>query len=351
MPLVTISSVKFSGVASAVPKKKVLLSEYPFMDDTAKARFSKRTGIKEARIGSPDLTASDMCFASAKKLLEDLKWNPDEIEALVFVSQSQDYPLPATACILQNRLGLPKTSLAFDISLGCSGYIYGLATISSLISAMKIKKALLLVGENTLMQHIPENTHSYPLFGDAGSATALEYNESAPDMYFELNTDGSGFESIIRRHGGVRHPITSDSFALRDIGDGAKARDIDCVIDGAAIMEFTINEVPPTVKRILNYSKMDVSAIDGFYFHQANKMINETIRKICKIPAEKTHYSIDKFANTSCASIPLTMTVCSSDNLASTKAVNFLCAFGVRLSWGGAIIRTDNIACPNLIEL
>lgn len=163
MPLTAISSVKFSGVASAVPRKKVLLSEYPFMDDTAKTRFSKRTGIKEARIGSSDLTASDMCFASAKKLLENLKWVPDEIEALVFVSQSQDYPLPATACILQNRLGLPKTSLAFDISLGCSGYIYGLATVSSLISAMKIKKALLLVGEKYAYAAYPRKYPFLPI--------------------------------------------------------------------------------------------------------------------------------------------------------------------------------------------
>jgi len=321
------------------------------MDDAAKARFSKRTGVCECRVGSPDITASDMCYSAAEKLIADLGWKKNEVEAVVFASQSQDYLLPATACILQDRLGLPKTCLAFDISLGCSGYVYSLAIVASMVSAMKLRKTLLLVGESTLLHNIPENTHSYPLFGKAGTATALEYDALAPDMFFELFTDGAGYKSIIRKSGGTRYPVNTEALEVKDIGDGAKARDVDTFIDGAAIMEFTLREVPPCVKSILKRANVSIDDIDGFYFHQANKMINETVRKICRIPAEKAYYSIEKFANTSCASIPLTLTVCSAKKARSENLTNMFCAFGVGLSWGSAIINTDHIVAPELIEL
>jgi len=261
--------------------------------------------------------------------------------------------LPATACILQDRLGLSNSCLAFDICLGCSGYIYGLAVAASMVSAMRLPKVLLLVGENTLMQHTPENISAYPLFGDAGTATALSYDPSAPDIYANLRTDGSGYKSIIVERGGVRSPIRpkDDSFDFFPLDGGGRMRPCDCLVDGAAIMDFCLREVKPCVEELLAFAEIGIDSIDAVYAHQAYLLINETVRKMCKIPAEKHPYNIEEFGNTSCASIPLLMSTRGAAELSGGARRNLLLGFGVGLSWGGIIADTDKISCPPLVEI
>jgi len=347
-----VSSVKYCGVAACLPKKVLKISDYEYFDEAKAAIFSKQTGIIERRHADNGITASDMCKAAAENLLADLKWEKSEISALIFVSQSQDYTLPATACILQDRLGLPKSCAAFDISLGCSGYVYGLAVASSLISAMRLGKVLLLAGENALMNQHPMNTTAYPLFGDSGTATALAFDESAPDIFFDLCTDGAGYRHIIREYGGVRNPIESaDAFDFVDVSGGAKRRKIDVHMDGAAIMDFCLREVKPSVNRVLGLAGMTAENIDFLVAHQANKLINETVRKMCKIPAEKCPYTIHKFGNTSVSSIPLTLASECADAVKSKPVTNLFAGFGVGLSWGAAIVKTDKISCPPLTEI
>ncbi len=347
----SISSVRISGISAAVPKQKESISDCGCFDSASAERFSKQTGIVCRRVAPPEMSASDMCVAAAEKLIADIGWDKSEIEVLVYVSQSPDYLLPSTACILQDAIGLPKSCMAIEISYGCSGYVYGLSAIASMISSMRLRKGLLLVGEKTLSQHIPENRAFYPLFGDAGTATALEFDESAKPMFFDLCSDGSGKDVIIRRVGGIRRPFTVDSLKIIDLGGGIKMRPVDCYLDGAAIMEFCMREVKPSVARVLKLAERKIEDIDIFFAHQANRLINNTIAKLIKIPQEKVPYSLDEFANTSCASIPLTMVTRSSELLASKNTTSLLSGFGVGLSWGSAVVSTDCIKISELVEI
>lgn len=352
MALSAVSGVRFSGVGACVPRNIGRISDYKAFTPEAAERFTKQTGIAERRMAPAGMSASDMCAAAAERLLEELRWGKGEIEGLFYVSQSPDYPLPSTACILQDVLGLPKSCMALEISYGCSGYVYGLAVAASMVSAMKLKKVLLLVGEKTLAQHSESNTAFWPLFGDVGSATALEFDAAAPDMFFDLCSDGSGKDCIIRRAGGIRHPFEASDLEFSvELENGGKMRPVDCYLDGPAIMEFTIREVKPSVVRALKLAGKSADDIDLFFAHQANRIINETARKMLKIPPEKTPCSIDKFANTSGVSIPLTMAARSANALKSGKSLNLLSGFGVGLSWGSAVIETDGIAVPPLVEI
>jgi len=354
MATARIASVKFYGVSACVPKNVLRIADYAKFTPEKAASFSKQTGIVERRAADKDLAASDMCLRAAQDLLADLKVSATELDAVIFVSQSMDYPLPATACILQNRLGATKACMAFDMGLGCSGYVYGLSVAASLAQSMRLKNVLLLAGENALIQHHPENTSSYPLFGDAGTATLIGYAEGAPDIFFDFGTDGAGYRHIIREVGGVRHPVTDvNPLEWVDVpdGGGAKMRRADCFVAGAPIMEFCLREVKPSAKRVLEAAGLGVEQIDLMFAHQANRLINETVRKLCGVPKEKHPYSIELFGNTSVASIPLTMAASASEALRTGAKTNLLCGFGVGLSWGSVVLRTDHIACPPLAEV
>ena len=195
---------------------------HPAADDAVSSEYTpedfvKTTGVKERHV-SYTLTTSDLCYAASERLIEDLQWNKDEIGALFFVSQTPDYILPATAYILQDRLGLSRECYAMDISLGCSGWVYGLSSAVSILSAGSIKRALIMCGEAKARAKGPKYRRN-PLFGSAGTVTALEFAEGAPSMYFHFGTDGSGFDAIITPEGGSRNPVTPGSFAS-EIVDG-----------------------------------------------------------------------------------------------------------------------------------
>lgn len=354
MPTARIASVKYYGVSACVPKRVLRIADYAMFSSEKAVLFSKQTGVIERREAPAGLAASDMCLRAAQDLLADLKMGASEIDAIIFASQSMDYPLPATACILQDRLGAPKSCMAFDIGLGCSGYVYGLSVAAALVSSMRLKRVLLLAGENTLLQHPPENSTSHPLFGDAGTATLLGYAEGAPDMVFDLNTDGGGYRHIIRQFGGVRHPLTEPGaldWTELPGGGGAKMRGVDCLLAGAPIMEFCLREVKPSAQRVLEAAGLTVDQIDWMFAHQANRLINETVRKLCGVPKEKHPYSIDAFGNTSVASIPLTMVARASEPLRTQSLTSLMAGFGVGLSWGSVVLRTEGIACPPLAEI
>ena len=197
MALFSVPNIKIAGISACVPKTSVSNLEYENISLKERELLIKTTGIKERRVADNGVTTSDLCYKAAKKLIEELHWEKEEIEILIFVSQSRDYFLPATAIILQDKLGLPKTTIALDISLGCSGYVNGLSVIASLMTTSKIKKGLLMVGDISTFSLNPKDKSTYPLFGDAGTVTALEYDTKANDLQFNLQSDGSGHETII----------------------------------------------------------------------------------------------------------------------------------------------------------
>lgn len=208
---------------------------------------------------------------------------------------------------MQDRLGLSVECLCFDILLGCSGWVYGISQLATLIGYGTIKKALLLCGDTITRTQSYRDKTSYPLFGDAGSATALQYKEGAVGVRCHLATDGSGKDAIIIPSGGYRNPITLEGLEFTDYGDGKIMTDLHARLDGMSVFSFAINRAPKSIKTLCEKYDIDIGDIDDFYFHQANLLLNETIRKKLKLPPERVPYSLRQYANSSCATIPVTM--------------------------------------------
>lgn len=353
MAFLKINNVKVSGVAAAVPTKIKEIKDQPcFVGGEAEAlKVIDITHVERSRMVDEGQCCSDLCYAAADKLLNELNWNRNEIDALVYVSLSRDYIAPATANILQDRLRLPKTCLAFDIPLACSGYVYGLSTIGALISTGSIKKALLLVGETTSKLQSPLDKTLWPLHGDAGTATALMYDESAAPMSFNLMSDGSGALSIINQYGGSRFPMDAEALELMERENGVIRNGLHAKMDGMDVFSFSVKEPPASIKALCEYVGLCLEKIDYLLLHQANKYMDEKIGRKLKVPSEKIPFSLMQFGNTSSASIPMTIVVGIGCKIQQEKANVIMCGFGAGLSWGCAHICFDHILCLPLIEV
>ncbi|MGE8313175.1 MAG: ketoacyl-ACP synthase III [Pseudomonas protegens] len=345
MPLVTLNSVRFAGMATCVPKRVVSnLTDCKPQIRPERERLVRNIGIELRRLTQEWQCFSDLAFDAASKLIESLEWKLEEIDALIVVTQSPDYLAPATAIILQDRLGLPHTTLAFDVNLGCSGYPFGLHLLGSLISAGGIKKGLVLVGDSGAQLNDP-------IFSDAGTATAMEFCADAPPMYFDLNSDGSGHKAIILPVGGHREPVgVQHLIPFREDENDHWRRPIDLQLDGTAVLSFSTQRVPPAVEKLLEYANASKDEVDYFIFHQANRMINETIRKKLALPVEKVPSTLRDFGNTSGASLPVTMTARINKQLEEGSKRLVLSGFGIGLSWGTCLVDIQGAKFPDLIE-
>ena len=234
-------------------------------------------------------------------------WEKSEIECLIVVTLTPDYILPATSSILQKRLGLNGEVFTLDISLGCTGWIYGLQVISSLISVGDIKKGLLLVGDTSSKICSREDKTTFPLFGDAGSATAIEFDETGPSFSFHSSSDGAGYQSLIIPSGGYRNQVTINSLEMIEIRPGVKRNQLNMILDGMNIFSFSISKAPESVMLLSKKFGINIDQIDYFVFHQANYFMNERIRRKLTLPEEKVPYSLKDYGNTGPAAIPLTI--------------------------------------------
>lgn len=349
MAFLEFKNVRIAGISAGVPEH--IVSNYSLKpgidissDYTANA-FVETTGVKERRC-SETLCTSDLCFAAAEKLISELGWDKSEIGALVFVSQTTDYLLPATACILQDRLGLSKECYAEDVALGCSGWVYGLSNVASLVATGFIKKALLLAGD--AKKRAMENRD--PLFGDAGTATAIEYAEGYAGFKFHLGTDGSGFDAIIKPDGGSRNQVSPKSFELHD-HEGKKIHNLQTRMKGMDVFSFGITTAPKSVKKLAERFEFDYHTADYVIFHQANMKMNNQIVKKLKLDSEKVPSCMYQFGNTSSASIPLTI-VSQLRGQFENKPTKFICCgFGVGLSWGTVVFETNKVLISSLVEV
>lgn len=352
MALLHNKCVAIKGVGACVPRHTV-----SNMDNTYFARndinaFVSNVGVEELRMSGADLCTSDLCVAAAEKLLEELGTDRNDIGILVFVSQSPDYYfLPNTACIIQDRLQLSKETLAFDVPLGCSGYVYGLNLIASYLSSGQIRKGLLLVGDTASKIPNPKDKSSSMLFGDAGAATLLEYDEKSEGLYFHMATDGAGYKAIIVPEGGFRNRFSEQSLVEYASEEGLVRTPNSLHLDGFDVFSFGISEAPKTCKKLMEHLGITNDDVDYAVFHQANKMMNEKIRKKLNLPETKVPYSLKHFGNTSSASIPLTMVTEMRTSLQQKSNKLLLCGFGVGLSWGTAYAVCDPIVVPGLIEI
>lgn len=350
MALNFIRGVRFAGLASCVPRAVISNLDCAPEQRSERERLVRNIGIRTRRVCAPDQYFSDLALKAAEDLIGGLGWSKDEIDALLVVTQSPDYLIPATAILLQDRLGLSRGTLAFDVNLGCSGYPYGLYVLGSMISASRIRKGIVLVGDKSSNPASLDNG-LLSLFGDAATATALEYDESAPPMYFGMGSDGGGYEAIIIPAGGQRIPIQPHHLERLPGKDGISRKGTDVILDGPAILNFSLREVPPAVTALIKSSPHEPEAIDYFVFHQANRMINETIRKKLGLPEAKVPVSLHDFGNTSSASVPVTMTVRLREAINAAPKRILMSGFGVGLSWASCIVDLDKPFLPALIEL
>ncbi|MCD8207720.1 MAG: ketoacyl-ACP synthase III [Bacteroidales bacterium] len=356
MAFSVIPEISIRGIAACVPTQRSHNAESPLLPGAERQQFIAGTGIEERRVAPENICSSDLCAAAAEKLLAQLNWEKSEINFLVFVSQTRDYILPATACLLQHRLGLPESCATFDVPLGCSGWVYGLNTLSAILRTT-CGKGLLLAGDTATRLHYSRDKTSFPLFGDAGSATALEFtlaeNTNKRAMKFNLGSDGSGADTLIIPDGGYRSPCSPKSFnEYVDPQLGATLTPRHARMNGMDVFAFAQSQVPQSVRTLCDKCGIELSAIDLFVFHQANKAINERIRTKLGLPEEKVPSSLKNFGNTSSASIPLTLVTQAREILSANEEHQVLaCGFGVGLSWATALFHTQGLVIPKLIEL
>ncbi|MGN6390304.1 MAG: ketoacyl-ACP synthase III [Burkholderiaceae bacterium] len=351
MAYAVLNHVRIAGVASCVPANVVSNLQCAPERLSERERLVRNIGIAYRRQADAGQCFSDLAQRAAEDLMAQLGWRPEEVDAIVVVTQSPDYPFPGTAVLLQDRLGLPNACLAFDINLGCSGYPYGLFVVGSMIEAGKLRKALLVVGDKSTNPDSQDQGFAV-LFSDAGTATALEYREDAAPAYFDLYTDGAGYQAIYCPAGGNRNPLRPEHLVATAGEDGIVRRQTDLRLDGPAILNFSITRIPPAVESLLDRARMTADQVDWFLFHQANRIINETIRKKLRLPAEKTPSTLHDFGNTSSASIPLTLTMHAAPAIRAGRQRLLMSGFGVGLSWASCIVDIDaDAAVPPLIEV
>lgn len=344
MAFLGVENVRIAGFAAGVPRNVVNNFELAGYEDAKYSvdDFVRSTGVERRRY-SEMLTTSDLCFEAAERLLADLGWKREEVDALVFVSQTPDYIYPATACILQNRLGFGRECYAEDVSLGCSGWVYGLSNVASLLSSGSMKRALLLAGDAKGV--VPGDS---PLFGHAGTVTALEYAPGASGFKFHFGTDGSGYDAIIVPDGGCRNGINERSFEDVEMF-GMKSTRIQGYMKGMDVFGFGMTTAPQSVRQLSDHFGFDYREYDWFVFHQANLSMNNLIAKLLKLDSEKVPCSLSEFGNTSSASIPLTITTSLKGKTSHKKFI--CCGFGVGLSWGTVAFETDDIVVSDLVEV
>jgi len=352
MAYIEFKNVRIAGIAAGVPKI-IADNLHPSDQDNISHEYSpeeyvKTTGVKERRV-STVLTTSDLCYAAAEQLIRDLNWNKEDIGALIFVSQTADYILPATACILQDRLGLNKECYAEDVALGCSGWVYGLSTALGLIGKDNVKKALVLCGD-AKKRFLIDNIMRDPLFGHAGTATAVEFCEGEEGFKFHFGTDGSGFDSIITPDMGSRNPVTPNSFKMEEY-EGKPSMRLMTRMKGMDVFSFGITTAPKSVKKLAEHYGFDYLEADYFIFHQANMKMNNMIAKKLKLAPEKVPSCMYRFGNTSSASIPLTIVGELRGKFENQLTKFICCGFGVGLSWGTVAFKTNNIVVSELVEV
>ena len=352
MALLTYSNIGIAGIAACVPKQTIDNYHYTqyFPEDVVRKVVDK-IGIYERRFADEHTCASDLCFAAAERLIADLQVDKNEIDVLIFISQTPDYRMPATAFLLQERLGLPKTTMAFDLSLGCSAFLYGLSVGYSLLQQPHIRKVLLLDGETRSKVYSPKDRKTAFLFGDAGAAILLEKGEKYGNSYFSLNSDGSMADTIKIEGGGYRMPSSEETLRERVVDEYGNIRSLEHgYMDGDDVFNFVASKVPKDIKYLCAEVGEDVQSMDYYLLHQANDFMNQFLVKKLKLDEKKVPSSIAKFGNTSSVSIPLTIVSELQNQLSGNKKL-MLSAFGVGLSWGTAILQTSECHICELVEI
>ena len=326
------------GISYYLPETVVtnedLLAEFPEWDAE---KVYQKVGVKERHVAGKNETAGDLAEKAARQLFGEYEIDPSSIDFLLLCTQSPDYLLPPTACVLQDRLGIPTSAGAFDYDLGCSGCIYGLAVAKGLIAAGLASNVLLLTAESYSKYLHPEDISNRTIFGDGAAACLVSAQEGVCEIGdFVLGTDGSGAGDLIVKSRGSRQPELTGICTMDD--DGHANHEDYLYMNGSSIFNFTLEKVPEVVKRLLEKTGKSQSEIGYFVFHQANKYMLNTIRKVCGIPRDKFYVDLESTGNTVSSTILIGLKECLKRDTFQSGMEVVLCGFGVGLSYGAALL-------------
>lgn len=352
MAILKFSNIGISALAACVPSRVIDNYKYTeFFPEEDVRKVVDKIGVFERRFVDDKTCASDLCFAAAERLFADNNINREEIDLVVFISQTPDYRMPATSILLQDRLGLPNSTIAFDVNLGCSGFIYGLSIVYSFMAQSGLRKALLLDGETRSKVYSPKDRTSAFIFGDAGVAALIERNEKFGDSQFSLNSDGSRGELIMIPGGGYRNMSSEETLRERVVDEYGNIRsDEQGYMKGGDVFNFVISEIPKDIKRLFAEAQCDIADVDYYIFHQANSFINNYIAKKMKLDRDRMPSTIGKYGNTSSVSVPLTIASELKDKLCGEHRL-MLSAFGVGMAWATAIVPFVDCKISDIVEL
>jgi 3-oxoacyl-[acyl-carrier-protein] synthase III len=343
---VRVNGARLVGLVSCVPTREIE-NEF-FLERFDQASINdvvKMVGVNKRRWVDSETTTKDLCMAAGIRLLADLAWDPKTVDAIIFISQTPDFRLPATACALQSDMGLSTACIAFDVNLGCSGYPYGLWLGMTMIQSGAARRVLLAVGDTVSKIVDPNDRATALLFGDAGTVTALEASSADDQAHFIMGTDGRGAENLIVPSGGFKDYSLANDPRLAN-------KDPSCLyMDGGEIFNFTLRSVPLLVSELLEFAEKSIDSYDAFLFHQANLFMIKHLTKKAKLPSDRVPINIGNFGNTSCASIPLLMTTSLKSQLVESSIQLAMFGFGVGYSWSAASLSVGPLQVVEMIEL
>lgn len=326
------------AISYYLPEKVVsneeLVREFP---EWSVDKVAKKVGVSIRHLAAEDETAGDMAEKAARKLFWEHDISPLEIDFLMLCTQSPDYFLPSTACILQDRLGIPTSAGAFDYNLGCSGCIYGIAIAKGLIAAGIAKNILLLTAETYSKYLHPLDKSNRSIFGDGAAACLISTDGFAEIGNFVLGTDGSGADNLIVKTGAARQR-SATGFSMED-DEGHVWYDDHLYMNGGAIFNFTLDAVPAMLNLVLEKNGMQKDDVDYYIFHQANKFMLDTIRKICMLPKDKFYVNLIETGNTVSSTVLIGLKNCLEKGIIKSGSNVMATGFGVGLSWGGTILK------------
>lgn len=325
------------GISYYLPEKIVtnedLVNDFP---EWSVEKVASKVGVNKRHIAGDNETAGDLAEKAALRMFQEYNISPRDIDFLMLCTQSPDYFLPSTACILQNRLGIPVTSGAFDYNLGCSGCIYGLALAKGLILSGAAKNVLLLTAETYNKYLHPSDKSNKSIFGDGAAACLVSTDGFAEIGEFSFGTDGSGAENLIIKTGASRLKEKTGHYETDD--EGHTKYDDYLYMNGGAIFNFTLETVPSLMNDVLKKNKLTKEEVDFFIFHQANKFMLNTIRKVCAIPKEKFYINLEETGNTVSSTVLIGLKESIEKELIKPSQNIMITGFGVGLSWGGCIL-------------
>ena len=348
MAVIKYKGVGITALSACVPRNISDNSELGYLIPESEIQKTVNSiGIHQKRFVDEDVTASDLCFKAAEQLLADNNIDKNSIDMLLFMSQLPDYRMPATAPIMQHRLGLPVTTAAMDLSLGCSGSVYSLSAAMAYASLNGINRVLLLVGDTLSKLVNKMDKVDAPLYGDAGTATLVEKVDDDFESVFILCSDGEGENAVKIKAGGGRHMTTAENLKEHVESDGSIISDNEVFMNGMEVFNFVMRRAPRSIKDLCEICSLDLGSVGNLILHQSNKFMTDFIARRIKYPLERVPYCLDRYGNTSAPSIPLT--ICS-ELRGKELSDAIISGFGAGLSWGTAYISLANCKISPVIE-